>query len=714
MAATLGSTPPLDGNLPQVPGYRVLGGLPAGGPAPRYRAVIDGADPRELTITLVPRELVARSLALPKIAESLRRLHCGAVERVLDLGVLPSGALFLVTPRRSGRALSTLLGAPAPLDAATVTSIARQACAGLAAAHGEGVVHGALTSASLFFSGGALDDLQIIDFAIPGADPAGAPSPEQRAGGPADARSDVYALGAVIFEALCGVRPPVAGTSSPAPTRLEPRSGGAPLPASLEALVIRCLSIDPAQRFESAQALADALEATSVERQHAPHAPTAPFRSGQAAAAAASAASAASSQALATKLPPGTVLGAYRLVDLLGEGGMGIVYLAEHVRLGRRVALKLLRSEFASDPQAVSRFFAEARAVNQICHENIVEITDFIENPAGDNYYIMEFLPGVNLEQLVRSDGPLPLPRSLGIAVQVCSALTVVHDAGIVHRDLKPENIFLTERGGQRDFVKLLDFGIAKLGKHDTAVSTHETGVGMIVGTPDYMSTEQASGVPVDQRSDIYALGIILYELLAGRNPFAGDNFGEMLVNRLSKTPPPPSVDCAQAVPRELDELILQCILSSRDARPQTVREVETRLRAIAVAHACELETFVEQARPARGRRPRLVLAAAGALALVGVGALLAHRSQPEGGTIARSSLATPLPTAAAAPMHAATDAAAGHSDDAARAPANETVTGTLPVELHPPAKSKASHGKKRLDGPSRHAVIDAFQEHKR
>ncbi|MDB4958628.1 MAG: serine/threonine protein kinase, partial [Myxococcales bacterium] len=162
-------------------------------------------------------------------------------------------------------------------------------------------------------------------------------------------------------------------------------------------------------------------------------------------------------------LPAGTLIGSYRILDLLGEGGMGRIYVAEHVKLGRRVAIKMLRAELVSNSVAVARFFAEARAVNRISHENIVEITDFLEQPGGDNCIVMELLKGEDLSQRLLRKQTMPLSRVLDIAAQTASALAAVHQAGIIHRDLKPDNIFLIERGGSSDVVKLLDFGVAKL-----------------------------------------------------------------------------------------------------------------------------------------------------------------------------------------------------------------------------------------------------------
>ncbi|HEX5058780.1 MAG TPA: serine/threonine-protein kinase [Kofleriaceae bacterium] len=290
----------------------------------------------------------------------------------------------------------------------------------------------------------------------------------------------------------------------------------------------------------------------------------------------------------------GSVLGSYRLIEVLGEGGMGVVYLAEHTRLGRRVALKTLRTDFAENPMAVRRFFGEARAVNKIRHQNIVEITDFVEEAGGDNYYIMELLRGKPLSNVIDNEGVQPLARTVNIMAQVARALQAVHDAGIIHRDLKPDNVFLIERGGQQDFVKLLDFGVAKLIDAVDSIGVSSTAAGAILGTPEYMSPEQASGKTVDHRTDIYSFGIMLYELVTGQLPLRGDNFGELVVKHLTITPTAPSrvPDLPHEVPAELEDAILACMEKNEDLRPDRIDIVGDQLEAIAAAAGWELPTY--------------------------------------------------------------------------------------------------------------------------
>ncbi|HUT99999.1 MAG TPA: serine/threonine-protein kinase [Myxococcota bacterium] len=336
--------------------------------------------------------------------------------------------------------------------------------------------------------------------------------------------------------------------------------------------------------------------------------------------------------------PPGTVIGSYRLVQMIAEGGMGRVYLAEHVKLGRRVALKVLRSEYAANPVAVKRFFGEARAVNQINNENIVEITDFIEQEGADNYYIMELLDGRSLADALEQDKIIPVGRALGIAIQMAQALAAVHRAGIVHRDLKPDNIFLTEKGGRKDFIKLLDFGVAKLIDVAENIPTHKTAAGAILGTPEYMSPEQAGGRNVDFRTDIYAFGVILYEMLAGRKPLNGKSYGELVIQHMTVTPTrfTKLKDLPQRVPKSIEELIMQCLEKEAGKRPADMTEIAERLGEIGRAESITVESFT----PAVPGGRRSGLLAAGlvvAVVVAGVAGLaIIKGSKGEGQTVSK------------------------------------------------------------------------------
>lgn len=274
----------------------------------------------------------------------------------------------------------------------------------------------------------------------------------------------------------------------------------------------------------------------------------------------------------------GEVLGNYQLERLLGEGSMGRVFQASHVRLGRQVALKVLRPQHAQDSHFVRRFFQEARSVNQINHEHIVEIFDFVED-AHHVYCVMELLRGQSLASVLSAQ-KLTLERIQRIGVQVCAALGAAHQLGVVHRDVKPDNLFLVPRSGQADFVKVLDFGVAKI---LTSEGTGNTLDGTIIGTPTYMAPEQAAGLPVDHRADIYAVGNLLYEMLAGHPPFQAPAFGQLVVQIITQPPPPLPKHLAsgEPMPPALAQLVLRCLSKEPEARPQQLEEVTTALLAL-------------------------------------------------------------------------------------------------------------------------------------
>ena len=296
----------------------------------------------------------------------------------------------------------------------------------------------------------------------------------------------------------------------------------------------------------------------------------------------------------------GKELGSYRILSLIGAGGMGQVYEAEHIRLGRRVALKLLRPEYAAKRDAVHRFFGEARAVNAIGHENIVDITDYVEADTGETFFIMELLQGSDLSHFLRKgDGPVPLQRAMNIALQVCDALDAAHHTDIIHRDLKPDNIFVVNDGRREDFVKLLDFGVAKLQGELSSNASYQTAAGSVIGTPAYMSPEQASGLLVDQRTDIYSLGAILYEMFTGHPVFNAKSFGEFVVKHMNDRPIAPR-DLADApkIPMALEAVILRCLEKEPINRYQNVQELRDDLaRATAT-----VETAIPRPRLPRPR----------------------------------------------------------------------------------------------------------------
>jgi tRNA A-37 threonylcarbamoyl transferase component Bud32 len=380
----------------------------------------------------------------------------------------------------------------------------------------------------------------------------------------------------------------------------------------------------------------------------------------------------------------GQSLGNYRVVRKLGSGGMGAVYLAEHPLIGKKVALKVIHRELAENQEVVTRFFNEARAVNKIGNEHIVDITDFGRSPSGEHFFVMELLAGKSLADVLREEGRLALGRALRIAAQIADALAAAHAAGIVHRDLKPDNVFLVPRHGDPDFVKILDFGLAKL---QDGGGARITKAGVVLGTPQYMSPEQCESRPtIDARSDVYALGVLLYQMLSGAVPFDGSTMGEILVKHVGREPPP-----LEGVPAAASRIVMRCLAKAPDDRFPSMIELREALRGVdapgerrkRLAGPDEPVPRVETrrggsgARRRKARRTRWALAVGYLLGLAGAMAALSYlllREEPP----ADDETPTPRPIAVAP----AADAAA-----AAPAPVVERleVKVAITVESEPP-----------------------------
>jgi serine/threonine protein kinase len=286
----------------------------------------------------------------------------------------------------------------------------------------------------------------------------------------------------------------------------------------------------------------------------------------------------------------GTVLAdRYRLNELVGEGGMGKVYGAEHIHMRKRVAVKVLHRELTTVPEVVARFEREAMAAANIDHPNVAIATDFGKLSDGAVFLVLEFVQGKNLRDEV-AGGPFDIPRALHISRQIAGALGAAHTQSIVHRDLKPENVMLIEKGGDPDFVKVLDFGIAKVpidqiakeAPADAPKSGHViTRAGMVFGTPEYMAPEQALGQNVDGRADLYALGVILFEMITGGRPFSGDDKASILGQQLSKSPPRLAERLGAEVPESVEQIVVRLLAKEVALRFQKADEVASAIEAV-------------------------------------------------------------------------------------------------------------------------------------
>lgn len=301
----------------------------------------------------------------------------------------------------------------------------------------------------------------------------------------------------------------------------------------------------------------------------------------------------------------GTRVGEYEILEPIGEGGMGVVYRAIHPVIKKRVAVKVLKPAVAGDEVQVRRLITEAEAVNAIGHRGIIDIFSLGTLADGRPYIVMEFLDGEALDLWLQRlpDKRLPLDEALQLLLEMCAPLAAAHHANVIHRDLKPSNVFICTQADGTRFVKILDFGLAKrgLGLDGTTKQTNQT---TVAGTPDYMAPEQARGLDISPRSDIYALGVIAFELFTGRVPFTGATPMDVMVAHVGTPPPFPS-ELEPTLPAPLNALVLRMLAKPPEMRPQTVEEVRAHLEDALMAlghprprHSGELPAYVPTASP--------------------------------------------------------------------------------------------------------------------
>ena len=362
---------------------------------------------------------------------------------------------------------------------------------------------------------------------------------------------------------------------------------------------------------------------------------------------------------------------------------MGEVYEAEHIQLHRKVAVKILKASVASDPQATERLQREAQSTSGVGHPNIVDALDFGRDEHGRVYLVMEWLDGENLDQRLER-GPMPISTALAIVIQACTGLTEAHERGLVHRDVKPANLFLTQDRRGALVVKVLDFGIAKLGAEQNKL----TATGVLIGTPNYMAPEQASGEPIDARTDVYALGVILYEMLTGTVPFQAENAIAVLHQHSSKIPSAPSIAAPdRGIPVELDSVVMRCLAKRPSDRFHSALDLSSALEAIrrgetpmvAPARSRQISSPRDEEDhliPGGRRSPAKIIAIAAILAAAGLGAVwVARRGSAKDGAAIASGGTGQLD--ASSPIVGTTADASTRPIDAAPADAPPTV---LPV----------------------------------
>jgi serine/threonine protein kinase/Tol biopolymer transport system component len=615
--------------------YRILDRLGGGGMGVVYKAVDLKLD-RPVALKFLAGQRGASEESKQRFIREARAasaLDHPAICTIYEIDETGDGALFIAMALCEGETLRDRIGR-GPLPLAEAVGIAEQIAAGLAGAHEKGIVHRDVKPANIMVAPDGR--VKIVDFGIAkladqsritragsAVGTAAYMSPEQFHGEPVDARTDVWSLGVVIYEMVTG-RPPFTGDSEIEVARAILEQSPRPMvalrpgvPPPLERLVRHAL----AKRLEDRVAgmddlraglrdLAPALAAPAFSSDDDrtlldfPGTPTLLRETGP----------------LVSAGPPGDKVGPYEILEILGGGGMGIVYKARDTRLARTVALKFLPPELTRDPQAKERFEQEARAASSLDHQNLCTILELGETPDGRLYLAMPCYDGETLRRRIER-GPLPVTEAADIALQIARGLSKAHRGGIVHRDIKPANVIVTTDG----VVKILDFGLAKLAG---AAAVSQTGSS--AGTPAYMSPEQARGDEVDPRTDLWSLGVVLYEMLAGRRPFRGEREQAVVYSILNERPQPLR-ELRPEVPPELARLAERLMAKDPADRYATVDEPLAELRALAGDPGTT--TFLTLSARRRARR-WIWAAAAVAVAVAIAGYLFLARARGAGAPV--------------------------------------------------------------------------------
>jgi len=436
----------------------------------------------------------------------------------------------------------------------------------------------------------------------------------------------------------------------------------------------------------------------------------------------------------------GTVIdNRYEISAVLGEGGMGVVYEARHRALGKRFAIKALRKDLATDADIAARFMQEARTAASVSHPGLVEITDFGRLLTGQPFFVMELLEGQSLAWLIRRGGPIPAARAVDIVRQIADALGAAHDRSIVHRDLKPDNIHISPSALGRDRVTIVDFGLAKV-----IGASRLTRAGMVFGTPHYMSPEQAMGEATDHRADIYALGIVMYEMFTGRVPFEADSYMGVLTKHMYMAPTPPSQLAGTEKLGALEDITLRCLEKKPEHRYGSLRELIYDLDLVLNAAGGKVQAPRQRRATPRSlladelelpsreeaslsldssflkriaRRPLIII---GALFLAGIGGVLALRKSPPlpqtviaqastsgahaslrmttAPSVALSSAVAPAPALSAAALKARETASAVAAE--AKVPARSAVRAPRLLPTPAPQKKPARLGSSEIVDP--------------